>query len=438
MRRALGSLTVLGCLVLAPRAAHANFHLWEINEVYSNADGSIQYIELTVSADGQQFLNGSTITANDGSPVTFTFPGNSPAGTAGKTLLIANDAYNAECTGAPRDFDLPDNFFNPGASTITITFSGGDSLTISTTPVPTDGTHALDGSGAVVLSSPKNFAGAFECLAVASCDDCSDGAFCNGAEACTTTGCVAPDVTPCDAPADMCNEGTDTCFQCDGPEDCDDGNGCTDDTCNGSLLCVHTDNTAGCDDGLFCTSIDACSGGTCVGGGDACPGENCLEGSDACGDCDDPTDCDDGVFCNGAETCTAMACGAATAGPCDPVTTTCDEAGDACLFICGNGALDGDEACDDGNATDDDGCTACAVDDGFTCDAGEPSVCTPIPEVDAMPAPDAEPGAPDAGVEPPGDDDGCCSTGRRGPGGGTLLLLAIVALSSRRGSRRSA
>ncbi len=44
--------------------------------------------------------------------------------------------------------------------------------------------------------------------------------------------------------------------------------------------------------------------------------------------------------------------------------------------ICGSGALIGSEACDDGNAANDDGCSdACTVEDGFTC-TGEPSVCT--------------------------------------------------------------
>ncbi|MCZ7677914.1 MAG: myxococcus cysteine-rich repeat containing protein [Sandaracinaceae bacterium] len=44
-------------------------------------------------------------------------------------------------------------------------------------------------------------------------------------------------------------------------------------------------------------------------------------------------------------------------------------------FACGNGRIEGSEACDDGNAVDGDGCTACAVDSGYSC-SGAPSVCT--------------------------------------------------------------
>ena len=39
-----------------------------------------------------------------------------------------------------------------------------------------------------------------------------------------------------------------------------------------------------------------------------------------------------------------------------------------CENICGDGSLiAGEEACDDGNPTGADGCTACVVDTGFTC-----------------------------------------------------------------------
>ncbi len=44
---------------------------------------------------------------------------------------------------------------------------------------------------------------------------------------------------------------------------------------------------------------------------------------------------------------------------------------------CGDGVLDMGETCDDGNNTDGDGCTSCAVDACYTCDANAPSACTP-------------------------------------------------------------
>lgn len=45
-------------------------------------------------------------------------------------------------------------------------------------------------------------------------------------------------------------------------------------------------------------------------------------------------------------------------------------------FECGNGRIEGAEECDDDNTMDGDGCTACAVDSGYSC-TGQPSACTP-------------------------------------------------------------
>lgn len=46
--------------------------------------------------------------------------------------------------------------------------------------------------------------------------------------------------------------------------------------------------------------------------------------------------------------------------------------------VCGDGKVEGQEACDDGNDADDDGCASCAVAPGYTC-SSEPSACVPIP-----------------------------------------------------------
>lgn len=50
--------------------------------------------------------------------------------------------------------------------------------------------------------------------------------------------------------------------------------------------------------------------------------------------------------------------------------------------MCGDGIVEGAEACDDMNATASDGCTACQIDPGYKC-TGAPSTCAPIPLGDA-------------------------------------------------------
>ncbi len=60
MQRLLRCLMLATLLVLAP-AARATFHIIAIDEIYSNADGTIQYMELLASADSQDQLAGHTI-----------------------------------------------------------------------------------------------------------------------------------------------------------------------------------------------------------------------------------------------------------------------------------------------------------------------------------------------------------------------------------------
>ena len=67
---------------------------------------------------------------------------------------------------------------------------------------------------------------------------------------------------------------------------CNDGNVCTDDSCNPATGCVYTNNTASCDDGNACTTADTCSGGACVGGtplvcndSNACTDDSCNPSS---------------------------------------------------------------------------------------------------------------------------------------------------------------
>jgi hypothetical protein len=54
-------------------------------------------------------------------------------------------------------------------------------------------------------------------------------------------------------------------LECEPPEDCDDGNPCTDDACTAGR-CERTNHAGPCDDGNTCTMRDACSGGVCVPG----------------------------------------------------------------------------------------------------------------------------------------------------------------------------
>jgi len=78
-------------LLLPLDAAQAGFHLWDVNEVYSSADGTVQFIELRALSGFQQNLGtvGVSIRSTNSSGVnTFSFGTNLPGDTSGKTCII--------------------------------------------------------------------------------------------------------------------------------------------------------------------------------------------------------------------------------------------------------------------------------------------------------------------------------------------------------------
>src|SRR4030081_2377960 len=81
----------------AMTTANASFHTFQVDELYTNADGTVQFIELheAFNADNEQFLSGHIITVKQG-PTThsFTLPNDLPsANTAGKHVLIATPGF---------------------------------------------------------------------------------------------------------------------------------------------------------------------------------------------------------------------------------------------------------------------------------------------------------------------------------------------------------
>ena len=240
-------------------------------------------------------------------------------------------------------------------------------------------------------------------------DTCGDGVIC-GTEQCDDGNATACDgCTACHF--DTCGDGV-VC----GSEECDDGNAtqcdgcsnCRSDTCGDGITCAsegeacdppagpascptctagcqvaptcgdgHLDAGCGeeCDDGnnTACDGCTACKVDSC-GDGRVCPGEECDDGNpnscDGCTGCKLDT-CGDGVTCpNQGELCDPPA------GPsgCPTCTANCQLAP-----TCGNGVVDAGcgEECDDGNATQCDGCTNCHADscgDGVLC-ANQGEVC---------------------------------------------------------------
>jgi serralysin len=185
------ALALAACLLVstAPRPCRASFHLWNFKEVFSNQDGTVQFVELFTTAGTERFLNNHVITAtSDGNAVSFTLDHDVAGSTANKHLLLATAGFAALAGGVVPDYlPLPANFFNPNAASITIDFPDADSITFAGSTLPKNGINSLtDQSPAGVqnlvsgVNSPTNFAGAVGSINVStpveSGDFNSDGA----------------------------------------------------------------------------------------------------------------------------------------------------------------------------------------------------------------------------------------------------------------------
>ena len=99
---------------LIANAAWATFRTYQIQEIFSNADGSIQYVVLheALGFSGQQFLVGHAFFATPTMSMTqqFAFPNDLPSNnTAGTHVLIATQGFAALGIVKP-DYVVPNGF----------------------------------------------------------------------------------------------------------------------------------------------------------------------------------------------------------------------------------------------------------------------------------------------------------------------------------------
>ena len=142
---------------LAALPAQAVFHLWGMVELHTNADGSVQFLELAAFQGTQQFVSGHTLVVTSASGTRrFTFPRDLPGDTSGRTMLIGTEGFAALGIVTP-DFVVPNGFFSTTAGTIN--FAEGSDVWQHPAP-PTDGTLSLFRDASTGRNAPRNFAGA--------------------------------------------------------------------------------------------------------------------------------------------------------------------------------------------------------------------------------------------------------------------------------------
>jgi hypothetical protein len=299
-----------------------------------------------ISADGTCTHTNNTAACDDGDVCTMNDTCGNGQCIGEMTDLDDDGWYPLACTGG-FDCDDTDENINPGV------FEGPWTDAICTDGVDNDcdgKTDALD-------------EGCFDCGSDPNPDQlCNDGNVCNGAET-------------CDVPSGNCLPGTHL--------NCDDGNPCTNDTCDDITGCVNTPNVNPCDDNERCTLNDTCAAGSCVGTAVVCTALDQCHDVGVCdpatGICSNPnmaagTACDDGSSCTATDTCQAGVCMGADpvictpldpchdAGTCNPTTGLCDDPAKA------DGA-----GCDDGDL-----CTLADTCLSGACIGYNPVMCTPL------------------------------------------------------------
>jgi hypothetical protein len=149
-------LALLAILALAGPGAHGTHHLWRMTELYSNADGSVQFLELLVFEDGEEFLtnHGLFTMTLAGTTRSYLFPGDVGAPTAGKHLLVGTAGFAALGVVAP-DYVVPNGFFPIAGGTLN--FANVDTWDVPS--LPTTGGISLARDGTRAINSPRNFAG---------------------------------------------------------------------------------------------------------------------------------------------------------------------------------------------------------------------------------------------------------------------------------------
>jgi hypothetical protein len=149
-------------LTLAGSAALALPGTFAIDQVYSNADGSVQFVVIRDDGErdcdsGENRWAGQTLVSTGAEPQrTYVFPNDLPTfRTARKHMLIATQGFAALGLITP-DYVIPNGFLQiPQGRVIFANVSS-----VSYTALPNDGIHAINSVGHVIQNTATNFAGA--------------------------------------------------------------------------------------------------------------------------------------------------------------------------------------------------------------------------------------------------------------------------------------
>jgi hypothetical protein len=168
--RLAGHVALLaGAALLGAPPAAAFVHLWNVSEVYSSADGSVQFVELLSGGSGELGFSLAALESDANTVAGFSdLTGN----TLNRRVLIATEGFADLPGGVEPDFVLPASFFDLEGDTLVFRAENfAETWDTWTFPaVPVDGALSLhrDNPSAsnppqtfsIADNSPTNYAGA--------------------------------------------------------------------------------------------------------------------------------------------------------------------------------------------------------------------------------------------------------------------------------------
>jgi hypothetical protein len=145
-------------VAMAATSAWADYQTFAIEQVYSNADGTVQYVVLheAQGTNGGNNWSGRAFTSTHaGVTKSFAFPADLPGtATANKRVLIGSQGLAALGFIAP-DYVIPNGFLATDGGTLN--FAGADTVTYAS--LPTDGVGSINRTGATVPNAATSFTG---------------------------------------------------------------------------------------------------------------------------------------------------------------------------------------------------------------------------------------------------------------------------------------
>lgn len=168
-KRSVLFLGLVAALVVATSSpAIAGAHTWVVNEVFSNADGTIQFVEIQEASGGaaENGIGGAFIVSTTLAR-SYDIPSNVVGTTSSKTVLFGTPAFCAlfnQLPGNPTcDFTFAPAqvpFFSTNADSLRYSpYQAAPGFQFTAGQLPTDGVSSRTRPGTNGPNTPKNFAG---------------------------------------------------------------------------------------------------------------------------------------------------------------------------------------------------------------------------------------------------------------------------------------